>query len=525
MNIIRRSIRNFYSSVGAGGTAFILGMVVVAGVATAYMLREEPVESVAQSTLRSVTVHSVALLSQGGAALATAGTVSAQSEATVRAERGGELTSINASLGQSVAAGTILAEMNSASERAAVLSAQGALAAAEASRAKVAKGSRAEEQAKLQTGVGSARSTAVTTLLSTYATVNNSIKNTADSMISNADTASPQFGPVTSNSQAKNDVQNKRLALGPTLRRQAELRDTLTVNADLNAELDTTQAEVRVVLNFYESLISALNSSVSSPSFSDAQIAAFKLAAVTARTELTATLSALDTARAGISNAGQSLSASTGPTVEDISSADAAVTQAQGALASARAMYEKSIIRAPISGTINAFSLKRGDFVSMGQEVVTIANNNALEVVTYITERDSARVTVGNKVTLDGGITGVITKVAPAVDPTTKKIEVRIGLPASAKLLNGQSVVVTLDQAKEPTRANATLTLPLSTLKVGSLETVVFTVDGQNTLVSHPVKLGLLLGDRVEVLEGITADMQLVLDARGHKAGEVVTVQ
>ncbi len=112
-----------------------------------------------------------------------------------------------------------------------------------------------------------------------------------------------------------------------------------------------------------------------------------------------------------------------------VSATQAAITQAQGALAAARAALERSIIRAPISGTINSLSLKRGDFIQMTAPVLTVANNHALEVIAYITATDAPRIAVGGKAILEGDISGVITRIAPALDPLTKKIEVRIGLP------------------------------------------------------------------------------------------------
>jgi multidrug efflux pump subunit AcrA (membrane-fusion protein) len=54
---------------------------------------------------------------------------------------------------------------------------------------------------------------------------------------------------------------------------------------------------------------------------------------------------------------------------------------------------------------------------------------------------------------------------------------------------------------------------------------VIFTVDYENKLVSHDVKIGRLLGDRVEILSGLTNDMKIVEDARGLRDGEIVVVK
>ena len=189
------------------------------------------------------------------------------------------------------------------------------------------------------------------------------------------------------------------------------------------------------------------------------------------------------------------------------------------------ANLEKSIIRAPISGTINSLPLKSGDYAQAQSPVLTVANNSALEVLAYITQNDITRVAVGDPATLEGGIKATVTKVAPALDPITKKIEVRIGLPGSVPLLvNGQSVVVQFIKATTaPTKpVVGPFTIPIAALKIGSEKIVVFTVDTENKLVSHPVTIGTLQGDRVQVISGLTAEMQIVTDARGLKPGQTV---
>ncbi|HWB33817.1 MAG TPA: efflux RND transporter periplasmic adaptor subunit, partial [Candidatus Paceibacterota bacterium] len=210
-----------------------------------------------------------------------------------------------------------------------------------------------------------------------------------------------------------------------------------------------------------------------------------------------------------------------------ISPSQAALTQAQGALAAARAQLEKAIIRAPISGTINSLSLKQGDYVNASQEILTIANNHALKIVAYVTQDDAQNLSVGSKASIeDGTASGVITQIAPAVDPATKKIEVDIGITDSGALVNGQSVSVQFTTAARPsTAASARITIPLTALKITSDGMNVFSVTASSTLEAHAVSIGELLGDRVVITQGLTPDMAIVTDARGLRDGETVTVR
>lgn len=491
---------------------------------------------------RFVDLKSIAELSSNQPTLSLVGIVQSISEATVRAEKSGQVVSVNRSLGDSVAAGTVVASIENASESAAVLSAQGSVDAAQAALAKVSGGTREEQKAILQasvetsqSGYVSAQSGAVNALLSAYSAVDGAIRGSADSMFSNPESFTPQFNIQNPDSQLTTNINNTRIAMGPILTREATVSKTISISADLVTELDKTETEIRTVREFLDQIIRALNAAIPSQSVSASTIVSFQTSATAARASLNGTLSSISAAKEnlaakkqGITIAEKSLEQGvTGGQPEDIAAAQAGLKQAQGGLAAARANLEKSYIRAPISGTINSFSVKRGDYVQQTSPVLTVANNGALEIIAYVTENDAKDVAVGSKVTIEEGVTGVITRVAPALDPVTKKIEVRIGVSnGDASLVNGQSVSIAV------TRANARIdskiskiSVPIAAIKIGSDRTVVFTVDAEMKLVANDVVVGSLLGDRVVITEGATTDMVIVTDARGLREGQVVTTK
>lgn len=469
----------------------------------------QPLAAESDNTIRSVEVSSVADLTSQTVSLSVSGSVSSKSEATVRTESSGEVTGVYRELGDFVGAGAIVAELENASERAAVLQAEASVEAAKAS------------AGVSQTTLGAAKGGAVNSLLSAYATTDNAIRADADPMFANPETQ-PQFTVPTSDSQARVDIENIRVALGTVLARQKARSSTLSVNDDLASELIQTEKELRQVREFFDKLIVALNAGIATAGVSAETIAAYKVTAAATRTTITTSLSAIVSAKQALETAEKNLSQG-GP-----SASSASLKQAEAGLAAARANLEKTIIRAPISGTINSLSLERGDYVGLSSPVLTVANNGALEAVAYITQNDRTRIAVGDPVTIEGTVKGTITRVAPALDPVTKKIEVRIGLPANTKdLVNGQSVVIRFDKASSGPAKPITgpLTIPISALKIGSQETVVFTVDAANKLVPHPVEIGTLQGDRVAITSGITADMLIVTDARGLQPGQEVEVE
>jgi multidrug resistance efflux pump len=178
------------------------------------------------------------------------------------------------------------------------------------------------------------------------------------------------------------------------------------------------QKELRQVRDFLDTLIRALNSGIATSESSEAAISAYITTANTARAAVVGAISALISAQSSLESAQKAAEQGTG-------SSAAALTQAQAGLASARANLEKTIVRAPISGTINSLSLKVGDYLSAGSVAVVIANNGALEVIAYITANDASEISTGSTVTIEtagGTVTGTITRIAPAIDPATKKV-------------------------------------------------------------------------------------------------------
>ncbi len=487
---------------------------------------------------RSVTVRSIAELSAEEAPLPVVGTVISQSEAELRSGGAGQIVSLYRELGDYVRAGDIIAEMENGRERAAVLQAEGGVDAAEAQLLKITRGARDEQLSILElntdsakSSLASARASAVNTLLSAYATVDETVRRKADQMFSSPETSAPKFNLIVPDAQLTTDLETGRVRMTQMLMRQDSLSQTLAIEGDLTGELVRTEGEVREVKNFLDKLTAALNKAITSESISSSDISSYKTDANASRTSITTTLSSLTSARDTLASKEAALAVAEknleqgveGGQAEDVAAAEAALKQARGNLASARAALEETIVRSPISGTINMLSVKRGDFVTAFVPVATIANNNALEVRAYITETDARDIAVGAHARIEGSQEGIVTRIAPALDPSTKKIEVRIGLE-KGDFLNGQAVTVALSRSGIHTSSQK-LIVPLSSLKVGVTGNVVFSLNEELRLSPHEVKLGELLGDRVVIEEGVSADLRIVLDARGLKAGDTVMLK
>ena len=385
--------------------------------------------------------------------------------------------------------------------------------------------------ASAQSGVGvdeastallSAKNNAVNTYRSAYSTVNGTIFSNIDSFFSNPNGSVP--GLKIDGAGQTQFLNNERVAFQSILPQWQQRSSAITSNSNLKSELLYAKVQTERTIAMVDTFISLFNQSGSVGGYSEVELQTLSSNFTSLKSSLIATRSGLDGALSGIASAEDAvtrarLSASGGA----VSASDAQVKIALGSLQAAQSNYQKTVIRTPIQGVVNAFYLNTGDFVAPGQPAGIIANNNGLQIKTFVNEADSATLNVGDTVTIEGGASGVITAKAAALDPSNGKVAVVVGVNPDSGLTNGATVKVTFAQLSVKTEIDKIL-VPLSALKITSAGTFVFTLGENNTLVAVPVTQGQLFGENVEIVSGITRESRIVTDARGLKDGQSVTV-
>jgi RND family efflux transporter MFP subunit len=496
----------------------VIGLIVYSITVSKKSIEEEMV------SLREVTVSQVSSLSGDSTSLPVIGTVSSVSEATIRAESSGKLT-VYKKLGDYVSAGTMIASFENASERAAVLQAEGVYEAAKANRDIAQINTNSSSQS-----LSESKAQTINTINSIYSTLDDAIHTKTDSVFKNPESQiNIKFLVTVPDTQLVTNIEDQRKAIEIMLSSRAARNLSLNENSDLVAELSKVYEETQLVKKYFDDLSLAYNKAVKDNNISQATIDANKSIVASLRTSITSLLSQIVSARTSLQAniSSNQVAQKSGDTSGQASAADAQVKQALGALNGAQARLAKTIVSSPISGTINSLSPQNGDFVSNSSQIAVVSNNGALEIVAYVTEDDATQISVGDKAMIEGNIEGVITRVAPAIDPMTKKIEVKIGIiNKNDKLTNGQSVNVQVTRInKNPTNKISEIKLPLSAIKLTPNGAFVFTVDASSTLISHPVKIGAILGEKIQILEGVTPEMNIVTDARGLKEGVTISVK
>lgn len=519
-----------------------LAVVVVIAFVILFFKKDAPIEITKQDANRMVAIMDVASLSSEATPLPLVGEVRSQNEAILRTESSGTVTAVYRKAGDYVSAGTVIAELENSAGRASVAQARALVSQAEASLAKVKKGARDEQLAVLgisaesaETSLKTAKQQAVNTVLSSFAAAEDVVLRTTDKLLSNPTSASPTFILATSDAQLSTNIANARLNIEGRLANTTAIKDSLRADSNVLVAISAAEADLSYVRNYLDTIANALSKAIPSNAVTPAIIGGYQAEVASARSAIIGQLSALAVAKQSIESAEAGLSISlqnqnevvSGARSEDIALAEASVEQAQAGLRAALAQLENTIIRTPISGRIASLSLTRGEFASQFSPAAIVSNQNALEIVSYISEGERENIAIGSKARIEEGVNGVVTSIAPGLDPSTKKIRLSIGVTdEGAPLTHGSTVSLTIERARPVANENITdIIIPISALKLSVDKAVVFSVDENNVLVEHAVSMGRVLGNKVHITSGLTPSMIIVVDARGLKAGQVVTIQ
>lgn len=197
---------------------------------------------------------------------------------------------------------------------------------------------------------------------------------------------------------------------------------------------------------------------------------------------------------------------------EQIASARAQYQQALASVNVYKAQLQNYALIAPISGVVTKKHLDAGNFVSTSSQVLSLEQQGPVEIEMFLPERELNRVRQGQAVdirssTYPGKVfKGEISKISPVVDADTRLVKLTARPVQRTPFQSGMLVDCEIVLA----RHTNTYTVPLEAVIQGGKTPQVY-VEEAGTVTARPVTLGLRTPESIEIVEGISAQDQVIV--------------
>jgi RND family efflux transporter MFP subunit len=212
--------------------------------------------------------------------------------------------------------------------------------------------------------------------------------------------------------------------------------------------------------------------------------------------------------------------------VAGVTSADASIKYAEANVNASEVQLEYTLIRAPFDGVVLTKNANVGEVISpfgaaAGSRgaIVTIADMTSLEVEADVSESNIEKIKEGMpcEITLDAypekRYSGFVNKIVPTADraKATVLTKVRFKERDDRVLPEMRAKVNFLKEGKQQTQNSAPkISVPASAITTRNGQKVVF-VAKDEMVVETAVTLGEVMGNRIEVKQGVTAGQKVVL--------------
>ncbi len=458
------------------------------------------------------------------------GNTTPQKSVSLGFQNSGMIAQVHYNLGDTVGAGAIVAQLNTAGLSAALQQAQANVATQQAQLNGLWAGSQPQDIAASQAALQKAQQDLANlyagvsdTATSGYAKANDAVRTQLATLFSDADTNQPRLAFQTANSQAATDAASLRLAAGTELNLWEQELVGISPSSPTDALVSTIKkdiAHLAVVQNLLSRISAALDGNLS---LTASQLATDKANVSTGLTEVNGAVSSLNSVSQNIASQQATVAQvqaqfalkQAGSTPETIAAQQAQVDQARAGVASALANLQGSKIVAPISGVLTQLDAKVGQQASPSTPLVSIIGKDGFEVDAGVSETDVGKLTLGDTVTMtldafpNETFRGSVFYIAPAQTNTQGVVSYQIKIAFNKpdpRLKSGLTANIDI-QTKHKDKV---LILPQYAILQNDKGTFVETLAG-GAVTTTPVTLGIQdQSGNVEVLSGVTEGEQVI---------------
>ncbi|HSB07920.1 MAG TPA: efflux RND transporter periplasmic adaptor subunit [Blastocatellia bacterium] len=191
----------------------------------------------------------------------------------------------------------------------------------------------------------------------------------------------------------------------------------------------------------------------------------------------------------------------------------ARIDQAKAEVAGARVYASYARLMSPVNGIVIAKQVEVGSTAVPGAPLITVEDDSNYRLEAAVEESQIGKIQKADRVEVridalgDELVPGHVGEIVPAADPASRTYIVKIDLPARANLRSGSygKARFTIGQRKA-------LTVPQRAIVERGQLTGVYVVDESGTAHLRLIMTGKSLGDRIEVLSGLSDGERIVVD-------------
>ena len=321
-------------------------------------------------------------------------------------------------------------------------------------------------------------------------------------------------------------VEDLRVDLGSTVRKGDVIARLTPTDFDLRlrqAEASLQQARARLGLDptgaadtvdiDQTAVVRQARASLTEARRQRERVATFVERGISAKADLEAADSALEIAEGRHQDA-----------LEEVRNRQAVLAQRRSELELAKQQLDDTMMRSPIDGIVRERTVFAGEYRSAGTPVLTIVRQHPLRLQLAVPERASTSLRVGQRVrvSVEGDPTvheGRVSRISPSIVEGTRTLPIEAEVPnVDGKLRPGTFAKADIITADDPA-----LVVPQSALVVfAGVEKVLIVKDGK--VHEQRVRTGVRVGDRVELLEGVSPGDAVILAPGGLADGSPVTI-
>lgn len=435
------------------------------------------------------------------------GTLEPVREVDIASKSGGLVTGLYADVGTRVGSGATLARLDASQAKATAASLSQNIVAAQATLS-ATDAYYAQQIASAENGGTSDAQTASVSALTDAAILAKQIDETLGNLFSlRAGVPSNNTSSISESALSARDGQAKITARADIASFQRDAAAFQTYFDSTILGHDPSQAEIVAAMAQASALLSegkttlsasytALSATVSSASVSDAAIEKAKQSVAGLGTQAQALLSRMHDTASGIDALKKERDAK-------LAEAQAQITALEGQQQVNETVLEDGTITAPFYGVITQKYVERGAVVGAGTPLVHLVDDSRLKLIVGVPDTSAQSYHVGDSATIlldTGSASARVTKVSPAVDPSSRKVLIELSIANGSHALTPGMYARALFE----TAHSAQVAVPRVAVYTQYGTSYAFVLsDG----IAHRriVELGAISDDLIEITKGVAA--------------------